>query len=240
MNQITQSQPAGNSHQSMPHKNGLFRLGGYWLKLVLQPALAVLILIGLAWLFGFVQRNYDWFSDAATSVQESDGDENTVYACSMLCVFVKAPGRCPVCGMKLQPIDVAGDPKDVYGVTIEPAARRLANIETVAALNIPLDNDIEVLDNCQKSKSEPHVDSDTQPNSSSASALPSSEGSPETVLPESELPVMQFPEPRSSRSEGSPKDIEDQVTYPLSVALQSVAGEKRFVAKACLDSALSK
>jgi len=47
--------------------------------------------------------------------------------------------------MELQEIEVKGDPKDVFGITIDPTARRLANIKTIAALNLPLSKEIEVL-----------------------------------------------------------------------------------------------
>ncbi len=38
----------------------------------------------------------------------------------------------------------------------------------------------------------------------------------------------------------SPKDMEDQVTYPLSIALQAVPGEKACAARACLASVSSR
>ena len=76
--------------------NSLTRIVAYWLKLIIQTALAVVLVVGMAWLFGFAQRNLNWFNDAATSVSSTGNDEETLYACSMLCVFVKAPGRCPV------------------------------------------------------------------------------------------------------------------------------------------------
>ena len=117
----------------------------YWFKLIMQPLLAVVFVIGMAYLFGYAQRNFDWFNNAATSAGDVEAEEDTLYACSMLCVFVKASGRCPVCGMELQKIDVPGDPKDIFGVTIDPTARRLANIKTVSALNMPIANEIEVL-----------------------------------------------------------------------------------------------
>ncbi len=117
----------------------------YWFNLFFQPALTIGFVIGLAWLFGYVQRNHDWFANANSSAGDAIQQEDAQYACSMLCVFVKAPGRCPVCGMELQKIEVTGDPKDIYGVTIEPTARRLSNIRTVAALNMAVDREIEVL-----------------------------------------------------------------------------------------------
>lgn len=122
-----------------------YRFIAYWLNLIAQPALAIVFVVGLAWLFGYMQRNHNWFNDAESSVAETTAEEDVKYACSMLCVFVEAPGRCPVCGMELQKIETAGDPKDIYGVTIEPAARRLANIQTVAALNMPVSKETEVL-----------------------------------------------------------------------------------------------
>ena len=114
------------------------RVVGYWFNLIAQPALAVCFIIGLAWGFGHMQRNYNWFNDAESSAATLEEDDDSQYACSMLCVFVGAPGRCPVCGMELQKIEATGDPKDIYGVTIDPTARRISNIETVAALNVPM------------------------------------------------------------------------------------------------------
>ncbi len=123
--------------------NRAYRVYGYWFKLIFQPILAVLFVLGLVWLFGFAQRNFNWFTDAATSAGDAQAEEGSVYACSMLCVFLEAPGRCPVCGMELQEIEITGDPKDLYGVTVAPTARRLANIKTIAALNMPVPKDIE-------------------------------------------------------------------------------------------------
>ncbi len=117
----------------------------YWFRLVLQPIVAVAAVIALAFGFGYLQRNFDWFDNARTSVAGDGAKEDALYACSMLCVFVKAPGRCPVCGMELQKVDIPGDPKDIFGVTIDPTSRRLANITTVPALNMPITGEIEVL-----------------------------------------------------------------------------------------------
>lgn len=117
----------------------------FWFTLVVQPLLAVAFVIGLAWGFGYMQRNHNWFNDASSSSEDSDTAEGSLYACSMLCVFVEAPGRCPVCGMELQKVESTGDPKDIFGVTIGPTARRLANIETVTAVTVPVAKEITVL-----------------------------------------------------------------------------------------------
>ena len=126
-------------------KRRAIRFFAYWFNLFAQPLFAVAFVIALAWLFGYLQRNHDWFNTAPSSATSDAKEDNAQYACSMLCVFLGEPGRCPVCGMELQEIERTGDPKDLYGVTIDPAARRLANIKTVAALNIPIAKDIEVL-----------------------------------------------------------------------------------------------
>jgi RND family efflux transporter MFP subunit len=110
-----------------------------------QPIIAIAAIIGLVFLFGYAQKNHDWFNNAKSSASTEKVEEDSLFACSMLCVFVKAPGRCPVCGMELQKIESQGDPKDLFGVTIDPTARRLANIKTVVALNMPVANETEVL-----------------------------------------------------------------------------------------------
>ena len=122
-----------------------FKVVAYWFNLIVQPALAIAFIVWLAWGFGYMQRNHNWFNDSSSSTAEAETEEDSIYACSMLCVFVKAPGRCPVCGMELQKIESQGDPKDIFGVTIDPSSRRLANIETVTALNMPMSKETEAL-----------------------------------------------------------------------------------------------
>ena len=122
-----------------------FRFVAYWFNLVAQPILAVAAIVGLVFLFGYAQKNHQWFNNARTSQSDEVVEEDAMFACSMLCAFVKAPGRCPVCGMELQKVEPQGDPKDLFGVTIDPTARRLSNIKTVAALNMPISSQSEAL-----------------------------------------------------------------------------------------------
>lgn len=136
--QSTNREPAGRTRRT-------FSYIAYWFNLVVQPLLAIVFIIGLVWLFGFVQREYRWFNDAQPTAEVALNSQDASYACSMLCVFMKAPGRCPVCGMELQKIEASGDPKDFYGITIEPAARRLSNIETITAMTQPVDRELKVL-----------------------------------------------------------------------------------------------
>ena len=130
----TAYQPVEREPNPTPSRS---RFAKYWFSLLVQPLIVILFVGGLAWLFGYLQRHHNWFNDASSSTEKVVVEEDSRYACSMLCVFVDAPGRCPVCGMELQAIKNSGDPKDIYGLTIEPAARRLANIKTVVALNQP-------------------------------------------------------------------------------------------------------
>lgn len=139
--------PTTTSTNARPHWfwDRAVRIVAYWFNLFAQPILGIAAIVGLVFLFGYAQKNYDWFNDAESSATNETVEKDSLFACSMLCVFVKAPGRCPVCGMELQEIESQGDPKDLFGVTIGPTARRLANIQTVAALNIPITNETEVL-----------------------------------------------------------------------------------------------
>ena len=136
---------AERPHHRRRAASHVFNITKYWFRLVAQPLLAVVFIVMIAFLFGYAQRSFNWFNDARSSEASVDTGVDSLYACSMLCVFVKAPGRCPVCGMELQEIEMTGDPKDIFGVTIEPAARRLSNIKTVAALNLPYTKEIEAL-----------------------------------------------------------------------------------------------
>lgn len=142
---VETSPPRAAGGSNSTRRRSFWHAMSYWCQIVMQPVIAVFVVILLAAGFGYAQRNLGLFNDAEATAAQGDSNENDQYACSMLCVFVKAPGRCPVCGMALQKIEVPGDPKDIYGVTIQPNARRLANIQTVSALNLAVSNKIEAL-----------------------------------------------------------------------------------------------
>ncbi|MCH2177633.1 MAG: efflux RND transporter periplasmic adaptor subunit [Mariniblastus sp.] len=108
-------------------------------QMVLQPVIAVGAIVLLAVGFSVAQKNGYFLS--ADSQGEPGGvtQSDIEYVCPMLCVSpVKEPGRCPVCAMELKARIVSGDPKDLYGLTIAPAARRLSNIQTVMATSKPI------------------------------------------------------------------------------------------------------
>ncbi len=122
----------------------LFQFGAYWFKLFAQPLLAIGGIILIVFLLGVGQQYWGMFDNITQSdVEAAPVDDGTEYVCPMLCVpATKVPGRCPVCAMELKPRKSSGDPKDFYGLTIEPAARRLTNIQTVAATAIPTNKKI--------------------------------------------------------------------------------------------------
>ena len=111
----------------------------WWIKLLIQPLL--LLAAGAALIFGLgVAQKTGWIS-AGGGVGNSlatAGDTRT-YICPMLCTPPQiGPGRCPVCQMELVLAASGGGNSDSISVNIDPAARRVANIQTVAAKLIPI------------------------------------------------------------------------------------------------------
>lgn len=111
----------------------------YGLQVVLQPLIAVGAIVLLALGFSMAQKNGYFLSADGQGERDGVKQSDIEYVCPMLCVPpVKEPGRCPVCAMELKARDISGDPKDLYGLTIAPAARRLSNIKTVMATSAPI------------------------------------------------------------------------------------------------------
>ena len=110
------------------------------LKLAIQPLLflsaGALLIAGL----GTAQR-LGWMSAGGTAghKQVANSDKNAQYICPMMCTPPQPePGRCPVCGMELVSTSSGAAGGDSRSIQIDPAARRLANIQTVAVKSIPL------------------------------------------------------------------------------------------------------
>ena len=55
------------------------------------------------------------------------------------------PGRCPVCAMELVPATSGGGASDSRSIQIDPAARRVANIHTVAVKSMPMTRTIRAI-----------------------------------------------------------------------------------------------
>ncbi len=81
-----------------------------------------------------------WISSGGSEspVQVSAGDENVRYICPMMCTPPQTePGRCPVCAMELVQAASGGGDGDSSSIQVSPAARRVANIRTVAVTAVP-------------------------------------------------------------------------------------------------------
>ena len=88
----------------------------------------LIVALGLAQRFG-------WITSASHSGQPQTtaaADKSTRYICPMMCTPPQSePGRCPVCAMELVPATSGGGDTDSQSIQIDPAARRVANIQTV-------------------------------------------------------------------------------------------------------------
>ncbi len=118
-----------------------------YVSLVVQPALflicgAVLIAgLGAAQRFGFITSG----GSGGDSSHASGGGENTRYICPMMCTPPSSePGRCPVCAMELVPATSTGS-SDTQSVQIDPAARRVANIQTAPVRSMEMSREIQAI-----------------------------------------------------------------------------------------------
>lgn len=138
------NEPGGSLQPAAP----LAESWRWWAKLIVQPALflggGALLLSGL----GFAQH-LGWLPSAGGSSQTSHvshGESATRYICPMMCTPPQAePGRCPVCAMELVPATSGSGPADPHAVRIDPAARRIANIQTVAVTSLPMQRTIRAI-----------------------------------------------------------------------------------------------
>jgi membrane fusion protein, copper/silver efflux system len=92
----------------------------------------------LIFVFGIGQR-LGWFGSNVTESAASV-DQATIFTCPMHPqIRQPARGRCPICGMELVPVSSATADLDEYSIKIEPAQRRIANIQTSKVERSPLE-----------------------------------------------------------------------------------------------------
>ena len=119
----------------------------WWIKLFVQPALllacGVILIVGL----GVAQRRgFISSGGGGTPSRASAADESVRYICPMMCTPPQSePGRCPVCAMELVPATAGGGNADSRSIQIDPAARRVANIRTVAVTSMPMTRTIRAI-----------------------------------------------------------------------------------------------
>lgn len=113
----------------------------WWLKLAVQPLLLLVCGAALFAGLGAAQR-LGWISAGGGGgghVHAMAGGGDVQYICPMMCTPPQSePGRCPVCAMELVRASSGGGQGDSHSVRIDPAARRVANIRTVAVKSMPL------------------------------------------------------------------------------------------------------
>ncbi len=103
------------------------------LALFVAGGLALIVAVGIAQRLGWLRAP----DEAAATSAAAPG---TIYTCAMHPqIRQPTPGRCPICGMALVPAaNLNGSQLDELAVTIEPAQRRLANIQTAAVESGPV------------------------------------------------------------------------------------------------------
>ena len=118
----------------------------WWIRKLLPTALflavglLLIVLVGIAQRVGWIQ------SGSGTSAESSEGKTTETYTCPMHPqIRQPGPGRCPICGMALVPAAKTGANIDEMAITIEPAQRRLANIQTAKVTKESVSHKIETI-----------------------------------------------------------------------------------------------
>jgi Cu(I)/Ag(I) efflux system membrane fusion protein len=128
--------PVGTHATASPEKRRPLRWIGRKLLpvgLFLAAGLFLVIIVGVAQRFG-------WLASPEDTTASKEASAGSVYTCPMH-PQIRQPsaGRCPICGMELVPASSAIADLDALAVKIEPAQRRLANIQTAKVEVAPLE-----------------------------------------------------------------------------------------------------
>jgi Cu(I)/Ag(I) efflux system membrane fusion protein len=115
-------------------------LSGWLIRKLLPVGLFLAAGIVLIVAIGLAQR-VGWLVPADGGGAAAAPDAGTIFTCPMHTqIRQPAPGRCPICGMALVPAaSLGGADIDELAVKIEPAQRRLANIQTAAVESGPIE-----------------------------------------------------------------------------------------------------
>lgn len=114
-------------------------------RFVSQPLLFFAAGLGLLALLGVAQRA-GWITSGASGeggVAASSAALEVDFICPMMCTPPqKEPGRCPVCAMELVQASGGNSGGDERSVVVDPATRRVANIQTASVQRVPLSRTI--------------------------------------------------------------------------------------------------
>lgn len=95
--------------------------------LFLVAGISLIVVVGLA-------QRVGWLRVVETTSNAVSAAAGTIFTCPMHPqIRQPAPGRCPICGMELVPASSGAADLNEFSVKIEPAQRRLANIQTAKA-----------------------------------------------------------------------------------------------------------
>ena len=143
-NSKTESAPTQESKPAPAAPRG--RSGRWWLRKLISTGLLFGVGVGLIAAMGVAQR-MGWISGGGGGATDSASTTSAViHTCSMHPhIRQPGPGNCPICGMPLVPATSGGADLDELAVTIEPAARRLANIQTAKVMEETVVTTIETI-----------------------------------------------------------------------------------------------
>lgn len=111
----------------------------WWISRAIPPLLFLLAGIILIAAIGVAHR-MGWISSDGSSPNAAADEAEVIYTCPMH-PQIRQPGqgRCPICGMALVPATTSlEDDLDALSIQIEPAQRRLANIQTTLVKSEPV------------------------------------------------------------------------------------------------------
>ena len=125
------------------YRNQFWSVIGWWCNFLGQPVLVVGLVVVFFFALGYAQQN-GYFSTAVDAeANGASAQSDILYICPMVCVPpTTEPGKCPTCGMDLKPQKISGDSKDKYGLTLNKASIRIANIQTATAESKSLTEEI--------------------------------------------------------------------------------------------------
>src|SRR5690606_16666722 len=143
----SQAAAAATAHNSEDAAPTPQRRGGrWWLQKLFTAALLLAVGVLLIAALGLAQR-MGWISGSGAGALADGEATGTIYTCPMHPqIRQPLPGNCPICGMPLVPATSAASANlEELAVTIEPAARRLANIQTAEVRREPVVTTIETI-----------------------------------------------------------------------------------------------
>jgi membrane fusion protein, copper/silver efflux system len=102
----------------------------------LTAGILLIVIVGLAQRLGWISAPDKSFTTGASATAA----DQQIFTCPMHPnIRQPGPGRCPICGMELVPAASGAADLDQFSVKIEPAQRRLANIQTAQVEQGPLE-----------------------------------------------------------------------------------------------------